>query len=164
MQLLRAFGSVALTMALLAGCSASSKTFYSTPAKVKDTQLCRTFIEAARDGNEQFARDTAAEAVRRGLTLEQCQQKVTTENGILIATGVVATAVGVGLACQDGCSVGGYSAPAALGARYGDYDCLGGPGDGPNYIRGPVRVGAHDPYDLDRDNDGVGCELGDFGA
>lgn len=163
MTALAATAIVALSALLLAGCSASSKTFYATPAKVKDTQLCRTFLEAAQNGNEQFARDTAAEAMRRGLTLEQCQQKVATENGILIATGVIATAVGVGLACQNGCSGGGYSSPARS-AGYGDYDCLGGPGDGPNYIRGPVQVGAYDPHDLDRDNDGIGCELGDFGA
>ena len=158
-----AIGIIALSAVMLAGCSASSKTFYATPAKVKDTQLCRTFLEAAQNGNEQFARDTAAEAMRRGLTLEQCQQMVATENGVLIATGVIATAVGVGLACQNGCSGGGYS-PAVSPGRYGDYDCLGGPGDGPNYIRGPVQVGAYDPYDLDRDNDGIGCEPGDYGA
>jgi len=40
-----------------------------------------------------------------------------------------------------------------------DYDCYGGPGDGPNYIRGPVRVVCHpDPHGLDRDGDGWGCE------
>lgn len=38
-----------------------------------------------------------------------------------------------------------------------DYDCIGGTGDGPNYT-GPVRVTGSDPYDLDGDNDGWGCE------
>jgi hypothetical protein len=38
-----------------------------------------------------------------------------------------------------------------------DYDCRGGSGDGPEYS-GPVRVTGSDPYDLDRDGDGVGCE------
>ena len=33
----------------------------------------------------------------------------------------------------------------------------GGSGNGPKYT-GPVRVTGSDPYDLDRDGDGVGCE------
>jgi hypothetical protein len=39
----------------------------------------------------------------------------------------------------------------------GDYDCSSGSGNGPNYT-GPVRVYESDPFDLDRDNDGWGCE------
>jgi resuscitation-promoting factor RpfB len=38
-----------------------------------------------------------------------------------------------------------------------DYDCAGGSGDGPKYT-GRVTVTGSDPYDLDSDNDGVGCE------
>jgi hypothetical protein len=38
-----------------------------------------------------------------------------------------------------------------------DYDCEGGSGDGPAYT-GYVTVSGADPYDLDSDNDGVGCE------
>jgi hypothetical protein len=38
-----------------------------------------------------------------------------------------------------------------------DYDCLGGTGDGPEYT-GFVRVTGSDPYDLDGDGDGFGCE------
>jgi resuscitation-promoting factor RpfB len=38
-----------------------------------------------------------------------------------------------------------------------DYDCLGGTGDGPAYT-GFVRVTGSDPYGLDSDNDGFGCE------
>lgn len=39
----------------------------------------------------------------------------------------------------------------------GDYDCSGGSGNGPNYT-GPVQVYGSDPFDLDQDNDGWGCE------
>ncbi len=39
----------------------------------------------------------------------------------------------------------------------GDYDCAEGSGNGPNYT-GPVQVYGSDPFDLDRDNDGWGCE------
>jgi len=40
----------------------------------------------------------------------------------------------------------------------GDYDCAGGAGNGPNYVEGPIRVLAPDPFDLDRDGNGLGCE------
>jgi hypothetical protein len=39
-----------------------------------------------------------------------------------------------------------------------DVDCAGGSGDGPRYVYGPVRVTGSDPYGLDSDNDGWGCE------
>lgn len=39
-----------------------------------------------------------------------------------------------------------------------DVDCAGGKGNGPAYVRGPVRVIGSDVYDLDRDGDGVACE------
>lgn len=38
-----------------------------------------------------------------------------------------------------------------------DYDCAGGSGNGP-YYTGPVQVYGSDPFDLDRDGDGWGCE------
>lgn len=38
-----------------------------------------------------------------------------------------------------------------------DYDCAGGSGDGPAYT-GWVRVTGSDPYGLDADGDGVGCD------
>jgi hypothetical protein len=40
----------------------------------------------------------------------------------------------------------------------GDYDCAGGSGNGPNYVSGPIRVLPPDPFKLDADGDGVGCE------
>ena len=39
-----------------------------------------------------------------------------------------------------------------------DVDCLGGGGNGPRYVQGPVRVTGSDPYRLDGDGDGWGCE------
>ncbi|MFC5288888.1 hypothetical protein ACFPM7_17690 [Actinokineospora guangxiensis] len=39
-----------------------------------------------------------------------------------------------------------------------DVDCAGGSGNGPSYVEGPVEVIGQDVYDLDRDNDGEGCE------
>jgi hypothetical protein len=40
----------------------------------------------------------------------------------------------------------------------GDYDCAGGSGNGPNYVSGPVKVVGADPFRLDADHDGLGCE------
>ncbi len=39
-----------------------------------------------------------------------------------------------------------------------DYDCAGGSGNGPKYANGPIIVTGSDPYRLDADDDGVGCE------
>jgi hypothetical protein len=39
-----------------------------------------------------------------------------------------------------------------------DVDCAGGSGDGPRYVNGPVYINGSDPYGLDSDGDGVGCE------
>lgn len=39
-----------------------------------------------------------------------------------------------------------------------DVDCAGGTGNGPAYVRGPVRVIGTDIYKLDKDRDGFGCE------
>jgi len=39
-----------------------------------------------------------------------------------------------------------------------DYDCAGGSGNGPEYVYGTVRVTGSDPYGLDADGDGIGCE------
>jgi len=39
-----------------------------------------------------------------------------------------------------------------------DVDCADGGGNGPSYVAGPVRVLGSDPYDLDRDGDGIGCD------
>jgi hypothetical protein len=41
-----------------------------------------------------------------------------------------------------------------------DVDCAGGTGDGPRYVDGPIYVDGPDPYGLDSNYDGVGCEWG----
>jgi hypothetical protein len=47
-----------------------------------------------------------------------------------------------------------------LDPSVGDYDCAGGTGNGPGYVEGPIRVLPPDPFDLDREGDGWGCESG----
>jgi hypothetical protein len=49
----------------------------------------------------------------------------------------------------------GYSPCIAPGS---DVDCAGGSGNGPRYVHGPIRVTGSDPYGLDSDHDGIGCE------
>src|SRR5262245_9358859 len=39
-----------------------------------------------------------------------------------------------------------------------DVDCEGGGGNGPFYVRGPLRVVGPDVYRLDTDGDGIACE------
>jgi hypothetical protein len=39
-----------------------------------------------------------------------------------------------------------------------DVDCASGSGNGPRYVDGPVNVDGDDPYGLDSNYDGVGCE------
>jgi len=47
---------------------------------------------------------------------------------------------------------------ACLDPTASDYDCAGGSGNGPKYVQGPVKVRPPDPFDLDADADGLGCE------
>lgn len=47
---------------------------------------------------------------------------------------------------------------ACLDPNASDYDCAGGGGDGPKYVQGPIRVTGSDPYYLDGDGDGIGCD------
>lgn len=46
---------------------------------------------------------------------------------------------------------------ACLDPNASDYDCEGGSGNGP-YYTGTVTVVGADPYGLDADGDGIGCE------
>ena len=49
-------------------------------------------------------------------------------------------------------------AGACLDPNSSDYDCEGGTGDGPDYT-GTVEIVGEDPYDLDRDGDGIACDV-----
>jgi hypothetical protein len=39
-----------------------------------------------------------------------------------------------------------------------DYDCYGGGGNGPKYVYQSVKVTGSDPYKLDANDDGIGCD------
>ncbi len=91
---------------------------------------------------------------------------------VLLAAALVATALGTGTAPapastrNDGPNASvakrrhcdkNYSG-RCLRPNVSDYDCAGGSGNGPYYVRGPVYVVGSDHYRLDSDGDGVGCE------
>jgi hypothetical protein len=63
---------------------------------------------------------------------------------------------------SGGVGVGGNCDPSypdvCLQDGIGDYDCAGGSGNGPNYVSGPIRVLPPDPFGLDGNNDGYGCQ------
>ena len=73
--------------------------------------------------------------------------------GLLIGAISISTC-GSGTGGSSGCTPG-YSPCIPPGA---DVDCAGGSGNGPRYVQGPVQVSGSDPYGLDSDGDGVGCE------
>ena len=77
---------------------------------------------------------------------------------------VVRTVTGSVVAAQSGGGGGsnctpGYS-PCLPYEGGADYDCAGGSGNGPYYTASGVvyRVTGSDPYGLDADGDGSGCE------
>lgn len=145
-----------LTCFALSGCAVSPERYYEDPAAIGDTSLCRVF---EGDEAQSFKNDVANELIGRGLTAQDCQDKINSENtALLLVAGAATVAVGV-VACSNyDCGSGGG------GSSYKtDYDCLGGSGNGPYYVQGPIQVSAGDPYDLDRDGDGIGCEAGDIG-
>jgi hypothetical protein len=145
---------------LLAGCATNPKDFYADPTKPKDTALCRAVLETT---DTKFQHDAAIELTRRGLTWSECQNKVAMETAVILGIAAVGTGVAVAAACRNGCSAPSY-APSYRSSA-GDYDCAGGPGDGPYYVRGPFPLTGPDIYNLDRDHDGIACEPhGDRGA
>jgi hypothetical protein len=79
----------------------------------------------------------------------------------------VAAAVALGGCGDDGESGSGGggsgrdchpSYSKCLDSRATDYDCRGGTGNGPKFVSGPVQVSGSDPFDLDADGNGTGCE------
>ena len=72
----------------------------------------------------------------------------------IIALPVIAPMLGAPASAQ-GCDPNYTGACVPIAS---DVDCAGGSGNGPAYVRGPVRVVGVDIYGLDRDGDGIGCE------
>lgn len=60
----------------------------------------------------------------------------------------------VAISSQQGCDPN-YSGCVPVAS---DVDCAGGPGNGPAYVSGPIRVLGSDIYHMDGDGDGIACE------
>lgn len=157
---MKLISAIAASALLFSGCAISPKNFYDAPEKAKVISLCRAVFESEQKyDQQQFARDVQAELEKRGVTRQQCVDKVNTENALLAVTAVAVTGVAVAAACNNGCAGGGYQ-PTYVS---NDVDCYGGSGNGPRWQYGPINVGSYDPYGLDADHDGVGCEVSDIG-
>lgn len=110
-------------------------------------ELERQIKEARREARREKklaarreAREERKREARRAARVEAREQAAEAEEQAVAAA-----------APESTCDYDPCLAPAA------DYDCAGGSGDGPAYT-GPVRVIRSDPYDLDSDGDGWGCE------
>jgi resuscitation-promoting factor RpfB len=89
----------------------------------------------------------------------QHQSNTSVQDGV-----VLSQAPGAGVQVQPGTTVvlvvaqnnctPGYSPCLPIAS---DYDCAGGSGNGPKYVSGTVRVTGSDPYGLDANHDGIGC-------
>lgn len=152
---MRILALTALIALSVSACATAPKDFYADPTKPKDTALCRAVLETT---DQTFQRDAATELVRRGITAEKCHNLVTMETAAIVGIAAVATGVAVAAACSNGCAAPSYYSGSSAGT---DRDCAGGRGNGPIFVQGPVWVGSYDPYRLDADGDGWGCEVSD---
>lgn len=148
-----------LAALVLSGCAMRQERFYADRSSGTVTELCRAALET---DNRQYFDDLLNEIQRRGEEPRECQKKVNNQNTGLAFAALAFGVTGAAIYCSNhSCGGGGY---ASANSSSLDRDCAGGSGDGPLYVQGPVRVGFYDPYDLDRDGDGIGCETSDVGG
>lgn len=105
---------------------------------------------AARQAARQKQRALRRENVRRAKARARAARARATRHAQKAAAG---KAAGGGGSCDPN-----YEG-ACLDPNASDYDCSDGSGDGPEYT-GTVTVVGEDHYDLDSNNDGIGCEEG----
>jgi hypothetical protein len=104
MKISALIGATVSAALLLSGCATSPKDFYANPAKADATALCRAWFDAK---DPQFKADVGSELLRRGFTVEQCQNRITSQNvgvGIVALTALTTAAV---ISCQNGGCAGG---------------------------------------------------------
>jgi hypothetical protein len=142
----------------------------TTPA-ADDTIVRKTVTETAsigystrtvQDGSLAKGRTVTRTAGRAGIrtltyevTLTGGEQTAKKLVRSVVTRKPVSKVVAVGTKKASGCdpNYSGACVPIAS-----DVDCAGGSGNGPAYVRGPVRVVGSDIYQLDRDGDGVACD------
>lgn len=117
--------------------------------KVRDPSLAKGTTKVKRHGVAGVRKLTYEVTLRDGLEISR---KLIHEETTKAPVSQI-IAVGAKQASRCDPNYGGACVPIAS-----DVDCAGGSGDGPAYVRGPVRVIGSDIYDLDRDGDGIGCD------
>jgi hypothetical protein len=129
---------------------------------VTETQSIGYSTRTVQDSSLAKGKTTTRTAGRAGVRTQTYE--VTLTNGkqtakklvkSVITRKPVTKVVAVGTKQSSGCdpNYSGACVPIAS-----DVDCAGGSGNGPAYVRGPVRVVGSDIYQLDRDGDGVACD------
>lgn len=124
------------------------------PAVVGQTASSAT-AELRRAGFKVVKRQRTLSAGHEGVVLAQLPEGGVRTRPASVVTVVVAHVIPKAAPTKAPSCTSGYS-PCLRPAP--DYDCAGGSGDGPGYAYGPIRITGSDPYDLDRDGDGVACE------
>jgi hypothetical protein len=129
---------------------------------VTETQSIGYSTRTVQDSSLAKGKTTTRTAGRAGVRTQTYE--VTLTNGkqtakklvkSVITRKPVTKVVAVGTKQSSGCdpNYSGACVPIAS-----DVDCAGGSGNGPAYVKGPVRVVGSDIYQLDRDGDGVACD------
>jgi hypothetical protein len=129
---------------------------------VTETQSIGYSTRTVQDSSLAKGRTTTKTAGRAGVRTQTYE--VTLANGkqtakklvkSVITRKPVAKVVAVGTKQSGSCdpNYSGACVPIAS-----DVDCAGGSGNGPAYVKGPVRVVGTDIYQLDRDGDRVACD------
>ena len=150
-----------LVVSATGGVGVSLRDSCSDGARTGDAWAEGSVVELVRRGSSQCEDWSLVEAdgseswVRDAFLAEEAEAPTAT--AIITATPApTATATAVATPDRSGCDPSYPTVCIPRGAA--DYDCAGGSGNGPNYIRGPIRVLSPDLHRLDRDGDGVGCE------
>jgi hypothetical protein len=171
----RAAGEPAETASTRTATNASSRPATASPTTgaarpvvtkkiVKEREPIPFRTRTIRDGNlakgEQEVRTRGANGTRTityEVTLTDGAETARKKIGSVVSKKPVTRVVAVGTqtASTDGDCNPNYS-PCVPNAS--DVDCAGGSGNGPEYVDGPIRVIGDDPYDLDRDGDGIACD------
>jgi len=134
-----AFAVVTLLLVMLTGCASSDR---------PDSRAGLAQLPASSSPRAEASASTAV-ASRAALVSAQAAASRAAQAARSAAASRSAQAAAP--SCEPG-----YSPCIPLGV--GDIDCAGGSGNGPRYVQGPIQVTGSDPYGLDRDHDGIGCE------
>ncbi len=132
---------------------------------VNQTQPIAYATRSVTDGSLAKGKTVTRTAGRTGL--RTLTYRVTLAGGTQVSKALVKSVVTrkpvtkvVAVGTKSAASGGGNCDPNYSGCVpiASDVDCAGGGGNGPAYVKGPVRVIGTDIYDLDRDGDGVACD------